>query len=379
MTIFILIVSILLLGLTAVVCTGLLLERSRSGENEISADGDPPFISIVIPARNEAENLPVLFESLKEQDRDNFEVILIDDRSEDGSLELMKSFQKDSGLMVKVIENTEPPGEANPKVRVLLKGLEQAVGSLYFFTDADCRAGRGWVRYLSDAFRDESVGIVFGMLTLTGEDNALCRFQNFDHFFRMLFAFGASGLGIPVGCFGNNLAIRKETYIDTGGYEPLLHSATEDAELISRVKENGRYRIRALFNRETFIETVHKRSWAEHANQASRWAAGAVFSTNKIAQTGFIALMVISAFCLLSIPLSIVSPSFLTFPVIMYGFLFLSAIVLGLAGAVNKSYWRGLPLSVLLYPFIYVISFFRTVITRTINWKGTIISWRKKK
>ena len=379
MLFFVIIVLIILLGLTAIISIGLLLEKKRAGRLNLRSEAEKPFVSIIIPARNEAENLPRLFESLEGQTNKNFELILIDDRSEDSSLELMRDFQKSTELQVKVISNTESPGTSNPKVKVLLKGLEHAEGNLYFFTDADCKAGKNWVSLLLDVFNDEKVGIVFGMLTLTEEDNALCRFQNFDHFYRMLYAFGASGLGVPVGCFGNNLAIRKETYLDTGGYEPLLHSATEDAELMSRVKEQGKYSIRALMDENTFIETMHKKTWAEHANQSSRWAAGAVFSTNRLAQAGFIALMVITAFCLLCLPLTIISPSFLIFPGIMYGFLYISAAVLGFAGSVNSSYWQGLPLSVLIYPFIYVISFFRTIITRTINWKGTIISWRKKK
>ncbi len=377
MHIFILLISAVLIVLTFFVALGLSLEKKRANINGINKDYQP-FISIIIPARNEAENLPRLFTSLENQSYKNLEIILIDDRSEDQSLKLMNNFHTASNLKIKVIANTESPGAFNPKVNVLLKGIEQAEGELFVFTDADCEAGECWAELLVEAFSNLSTGVVCGMLTLTGENNVLCRFQNFDHFFRMLFAFGAIGLGKPIGCFGNNLAIRKETYLSVGGYECLLHSATEDAELISKVNTAGKYKIRALFNDDSFIETVHKRTWNEHTNQAVRWAAGAVFSENRFAQTSFIALMIITAFCLLSIPLGILNPVFFIFPSVMYGFLFLSSILLGFTGPVNTRYWKGLFVSVLLYPFIYVQSFFIAVLTRTINWKGTIISWKKR-
>ncbi|MBI9107231.1 MAG: glycosyltransferase [Spirochaetales bacterium] len=335
---------------------------------------------MIIPARNEAENLPALFQSLKNQKYSNFEIILIDDRSEDNSLDLMKSFQKETDFKVKVIENKDSPGTTNPKVNVLLKGISLAEGELYFFTDADCIAGENWINSLSAPFSDNHTGIVCGFLSLTSDSSPLCLFQNFDHFYRMLYGFGAIGLGIPVGCFGNNLAIRRETYLETGGYEELLHSATEDAELIGRVKKAGNYAVRALFSRETFIETLPENSWKEHTNQAVRWAAGAVFSTDVLARVTIAALMLIDALCLLGLLLGfIIHPTFFILPVLMYSFLYASSIVFGLVGSVNPAYWKGLFISVLLYPIIYIKSFIITIITRKINWKGTILSWKHEK
>ncbi len=378
MIVFIKLVILILIGLTALTCIGLVLEKKRSKKNGRSPSECSPLISVIVPARNEAENLPALLESMERQSYRGFELILIDDRSEDNSLALMRAFQKDSGLKVKVIENLESPGTTNPKVNVLLKGIAEAEGELYFFTDADCIAGENWVGRLADAFSDSRTGIVCGLLTLTSEDSPLCLFQNFDHFYRMLFAFGVIGLGLPVGCFGNNLAIRADAYREAGGYEELLHSATEDAELISRVKKAGNYNIRALFNSETFIETVPQKSWSAHANQAVRWAAGAIFSTNVIAKAGFSAFMLVIMFCLAGIPLGFMNHSFFIFPAVMYSFLFVSAAVMALFGSVNRAYWKGLFLSVLLYPVIYVQSFIKAVVKRRIDWKGTIISWRSE-
>jgi len=292
----------------------------------------------------------------------------------------MRQFQKETQLKVKILNNLESPGTTNPKVNVLLKGIEEAEGELYFFTDADCIVGEHWIRSLSQAFANPKAGIVCGLLSLTNENTPLCLFQNFDHFYRMMYAFGTIGLGLPVGCFGNNLAIRRETYIETGGYQELLHSATEDAELISRVKEAGNYQIRALFAEETFIETVPKKTWKEHANQAVRWSAGAVFSTNIIAKIAFALLMSIDIFCLMGIVLGFLIKSvFFVFPLLMYIFLLVSAVVFAIAGAVNRAYWKGLFLSVLLYPIVYAQSFARIIFTRRIIWKGTILSLKRDK
>ncbi|MDC7126130.1 MAG: glycosyltransferase [Spirochaetales bacterium] len=358
--------------------TGLLLEKRRANQ-VFDKTPDNELVSIIVPARNEEQNLSVLFLSLKNQTEKNFELILIDDRSEDHSLELMYHFQKDADFKVKIVENKEAPGFSNPKVNVLIKGVEAASGDLYFFTDADCKLSSDWVSSLRKMFNNPQTGVVCGFLRLASENNVLCRLQNFDHFYRMMYAFCGIGLGIPVGCFGNNLAIRKQTYVETGGYELLKDSATEDAEMIARVKQLGTYKIRAIFKKDSIVDTVHKKSWKEHSNQARRWASGAIFSKDGLTRFGFFVLMLIPLCCLACIIPACFNKVFFIFPILMYAYLYFSSIIFGLCSGVFKLFRKGLFLSVLIYPFIYVDSFFKALIFRKINWKGTEILFRKGK
>ncbi|WP_425453291.1 glycosyltransferase [Cohnella lupini] len=102
---------------------------SRSPLNSYSAKR----LSVVIPARNEEHNLPQLLQSLREQTLQPFEIIVVDDFSEDGTRETAESFG------VTVIDNTELPPGWTGKNWAVWNGYSHASGELIAFLDADIR------------------------------------------------------------------------------------------------------------------------------------------------------------------------------------------------------------------------------------------------
>lgn len=83
-------------------------------------------ISVIIPAFNEEDYLPCLLESIKEQDFDNFEVIVVDNNSSDNTAEIAKEFE------VNVVEEKKQgPGYARNR------GAIHASGDTLLFLDAD--------------------------------------------------------------------------------------------------------------------------------------------------------------------------------------------------------------------------------------------------
>jgi Glycosyltransferases, probably involved in cell wall biogenesis len=91
------------------------------------------FLSIIIPARNEAHNLPNLLNSLKKQTYKNYEVIVVDDQSKDNTAQVARS------LGAKVIEIKDKPKDFLGKPFACYTGYKKAKGEILLFVDADVR------------------------------------------------------------------------------------------------------------------------------------------------------------------------------------------------------------------------------------------------
>ncbi|MBI5326466.1 MAG: hypothetical protein HZB41_14535, partial [Ignavibacteriae bacterium] len=81
------------------------------------------------------------------------------------------------------------------------------------------------------------------------------------------------GLNQPMGCFGNNLSVRKRDYDDLGGFENIKFSITEDLALQQAVFNNKR-KVHYLISEESSVETLPCRTFKEYLKQHHRWALG---------------------------------------------------------------------------------------------------------
>ena len=104
-----------------------------------------PRLSVIIPACNEAASLEAAVATLLEQDYSDLEIILVDDRSTDGTGELMDRMSQRDGRIRVVHVETLPSGWLG-KVHALHRGVEQASGDWLLFTDADVHFASGALR-----------------------------------------------------------------------------------------------------------------------------------------------------------------------------------------------------------------------------------------
>jgi glycosyltransferase involved in cell wall biosynthesis len=104
-----------------------------------------PRVSVVVPACNEAANLESAVATLLQQDYPDLEIILVDDRSSDGTGEIIDRLARDDPRIRAVHIKTLPPGWLG-KVHALHRGVEQASGEWLLFTDADVHFGAAVLR-----------------------------------------------------------------------------------------------------------------------------------------------------------------------------------------------------------------------------------------
>ncbi len=234
-----------------------------------------PSVSIIVPARDEAANIERCIDSLASLDypRDKLEIIVVDDRSSDGTREILDRLSEHHDALI-VLHRTE--SEVDPNLRgkpgALQHGIEHSHGDIILMTDADCIVEPTWVRGMAAQFIDPKVGLVAGMTSVSGE-GFLDRVQDVEWTYTQSMACGSVGNGTPLGCFGNNLAVRRDVFNELGGYKEISFSVTEDLALQDAVSRAG-YRTRHAVHRLTSVTTLPAANITEYIRQRHRWVRG---------------------------------------------------------------------------------------------------------
>lgn len=115
-----------------ILITNLIYLRGRRTDEVAS---DLPSLSVLVPARNEVNNLDRLLKSLEAQEYDDFEVIVYDDASTDGTSQLLNEYA--GALDLTVMSGEGPPDGWLGKVHALHSASKRASNDLFLFLDAD--------------------------------------------------------------------------------------------------------------------------------------------------------------------------------------------------------------------------------------------------
>jgi cellulose synthase/poly-beta-1,6-N-acetylglucosamine synthase-like glycosyltransferase len=252
--------------------TGFVRERRFRDETE-----QWPSVSVIIPARNEEATLERCITALKGLDypAELLQIIIVNDRSTDATGSVLDHAAASfSELMVVHRVDTTAHPNLRGKPGALQEGIDHASGDILLFTDADCAVPPGWVRSMAAPFRASSVGMVCSFTAVEGP-SFFDILQDVEWMYTQSMARAGVNHGIPLGCFGNNLAIRRNVYESLGGYEQIPFSVTEDLALLQAVVDAGHqviYRCRE----QSAVVTLPCTTFSEYVRQKQRWVRGGV-------------------------------------------------------------------------------------------------------
>ena len=368
-----LIYSIFMVIVHLVIICGIVRACAISGKQRLAEQKKQFKVSVIIPAKDEADNLPALFESLEKVMTPDVQVILADDRSVDQTQSLMNEFAAKHSN-VKVIKNTEPPKPGmNPKHSMLSIASKYADGDILMFTDADCIVPAGWVTEVSRYFQDPKVGLVFSAVVTAPGCSLRERYQTQDHLMRFFYTVGAVGLGNPSGGYGNNLAIRRTALEEIGGFDSIGFSLTEDAQLIAAVRNTGHWKVAVCPFRSVLVYAQPQKKLLDAAKQEVRWSAGAVFGGDRTAALMYSFMLLftlVGALSCLAIPFHPQAMLYYFAPV-------LSMIMMSLAGNWYIKMDKGFILWIVPCAFIgtlfYGFTFLTAFLIPSVSWKGVKI------
>ena len=330
----------------------------ESAESNVS-----PFLSIVLAAHNELPNLKQLIPSLLNQVYSNFEIIVVLDRSIDGSDKYLTGLKGD----VSFLNIVSTPDGWDHKKFALTEGFGRASGEWVVLIDADCLPySDQWLKSISREI-NEKRDILIGVSPMRSENSLISAYAQFEAFMTY---FLYTSLGIicePYMAVGRNMAIRKSFWKERNGYEPIKKVKGGDDDLF--VQLNGSKKNTGLFlKRESLVFTDSKKTWHEYWKQKLRHYS---VSSSYKKRTKFL----LSTFHIIHL-LSIMSLLFLSptpfFPLIILFYLFIK-------------WWSyrfvaskiGAGINYILFPFVDMVYAFITPILgiwsqliKDIKWKN---------
>lgn len=238
-----------------------------------SSIDDLPKVSILLAARNEEKLILRSLEHINALDypKDKLEVLIGNDQSNDRTAVIVEDYIKDKPHF-KLYHIKETLGKGRGKANVLAHLAHKAQAEFYFITDVDVALPSSWIMAMLEQFK-EGVGIASG-ITMCERGGLFANMQSIDwlHFMGYIKAFAK----VNVGCtsVGNNMAVRAKAYWETGGYENIDFSITEDYKLFKEVTNNGWEWSNALDHRTLGLAT-YVPSIKEMLHQRKRWLIGA--------------------------------------------------------------------------------------------------------
>jgi poly-beta-1,6-N-acetyl-D-glucosamine synthase len=354
----------------------LLLEGWRKAIRQTSpqplGDESKPFISVIIPIRNEQENIVNLLNGIVRQNypSEKFEVIMVNDHSEDSTREVVETW-----LAKHSLPNFRficLPATLAGKKAALAEGIKTAKGEIIVTTDADVSVGDGWLKATAALFHP-SIQMVCGAVRILPGKSFFGEGQAIE--FASLIGTGAAtlALGIPTMCNGANLAFRKNVFEEVGGYTGNEHIPSGDDEFLLK-KVIKRYPKGVDFNRnaESVVSVKALASPHEFFMQRVRWAGkwrahGAVTSAFL---AGFVFLFYVTMLLVLPLTLLGILPA-TDAGLLLGGKIIIEALFLFEVMKFLSVRFNGLWFFVLqwVYP-LYVIFFGLAASFLTVSWKG---------
>ena len=234
-------------------------------------------ISIIIPARNEAQNITHCLQSILKQTypADLFEIIVVDDHSTDNTVQVVQSFNNENIHCIFLKDFVTGTFNAYKK-KAIEVAIAQSTGDLIVTTDADCFMCSNWLQTIACFYEDYRPAFLAGPVSINCNNRFLSIFQALD-FMALQGITGASVYKkMHSMCNGANLAYEKKAFHEAGGFKGIDNIASgDDMLLMHKIYQLHPNRVLFLKSKEAIVQTKPMDTWKGFFNQRIRWASKA--------------------------------------------------------------------------------------------------------
>ena len=341
----------------------------KQKKDNTNISNQPP-VSVVVCAKNEAENLKTFLPFILDQDYPHFELVLINDGSTDKTLSVMERFKAEHSN-IKIVNVKSIETFWGNKKYALTLGIKASTNNYLLFTDADCKpASNQWISEMSGCFsHDHHIVLGYGGYAKVKKSfvNKLIRFET------MMTAtqyFSYCKLGQPYMGVGRNLAYTKDLFFEARGFMDHMHIKSGDDDLFVNQIATAKNTAICL-SKNSATESIPKKSFSDWMLQKRRHISTAKHYKQK--HKAMLSLFFVSQF--LFIVLSIILLITLFYWKIVFGLILLRyiAFFISLTLAAKKLEEKDL---IPFFPFleIFLIAvqfsiFIKNLISKPTHWK----------
>ena len=250
------------------------LTRVRLGLTRIRKEADNgqrPYISVVVAARNEEDRIGACLDSLLHQSypTDQYEIIVVDDGSEDLTADLVRALSKEQhNVRVHSLGIAMNTGFGR-KPQAIAEGVSLAKGEIICTTDADCVVPQRWIE-LMVRYLGPDVAFASGAVVEEPAGPVLATLSNLEYLGLTTTGAGLIGAGRPITCSGANLAYRKSAFLSALGESPI--SSNDDETLMNRIRLRNLGKIVFVPEPAAVVRTPSSKTIGAFFRQRIRWA-----------------------------------------------------------------------------------------------------------
>ena len=372
-------ILIFLFSCYAILIISLAIGFKRIHEFKTNSKTAKTSFSVIIPFRDEAENLPNLLKSVLalEYPKDLVEFIFVDDASSDASVEIINKLQfilsKNEEITktnLRVISNIRASN--SPKKDAITTAITTAKNNWIITTDADCILPIKWLLTLDAFIQQNKPKMVVAPVNYIVENTSLEQFQLLDFMSLQGTTIGGFGIDFPFLCNGANLAYKKEEFFKENGFKGNNSIASgDDIFLFEKFLLADKKGVQFLKSKDAIVATFPAKTNAALINQRIRWASKTSrLKSNKVKLIGLLVFL---------INLSIIFSIFLSNNIVIILLPLTLKITIDLMLFVptihfynhKESFIKWYLFSSILYPFFSVFIVFKSFFYKY-NWKGRI-------
>jgi poly-beta-1,6-N-acetyl-D-glucosamine synthase len=340
----------------------------RSSKKRVSEELPP--VSVVICAKNEEYKLPKFLPSVLRQDYPDFQVVVVDDCSEDETWEVLENMKKEFPHLYTTRIFFDPVFKHGKKMALSL-GIKAAKNEILVLTDADCMPlSQNWLKTMVRNYLHQKE-IVIGYSPVKYEEGLLNRLIRFDNLFTAIQYLGTALARKTYMGVGRNLSYTRSLFFNTKGFLPHIQLLSGDDDLFIN-KVATKMNVAVEISPESFVETRAKTTFKDWIIQKRRHlTAGSYYKPrHKIMLAGEL----MSRFLFYaSVIFAAIHPTIWLYGVVAFGFRFLmQGLIINLTARKLKQ--RNFILSFWLLDLFFPLFNAWLVIRNRINPKG--IKWK---
>ncbi|WP_407453749.1 glycosyltransferase [Methanobrevibacter sp.] len=245
----------------------------------------------MIAARNEEKNIKKLLKSIYNQTftKELFEVIIIDDHSEDNTLSIVENFIKENNDINLKIFSAEKEG----KKFAISQALHLAHNELVIVTDADCVLKTTWIESIVNFYKEKKCKMILAPVLLSPAETFFEKIQVLEHLSLIGSTAGSANIGFPVMCNGANMAYEREAALEVEKFRKDFNIPSGDDMFLMEqfVKNYGQQSVKFLLSKSAIVETKTCKTISDFFRQRRRWVSKTkAYTSWKILATAFIVL-----------------------------------------------------------------------------------------